>query len=138
MKQLIRPLVYILGFSVFCACTTIKTVSQNDLRHSDDERNLIVILVDGARLELRAATLDSENVQGLIAQEDSLAFSRYVVSARSGDPIIDVPVVIPRSDVVEANVESPSSALSMAMGFVTVVVFVGFLFFKRGDCSGLC
>ena len=120
MRRLVRPLVYILGFSVFSACTTTKTVSQSDLRPSED------------------AIIDSDNLKGLIAHEDALTFSRYLVSNGSAERMVGTPVVIPLSDIVEVQFESPSKALSMALGFFAVVAFAGFLIFTGGDCSGLC
>jgi hypothetical protein len=115
MRRLVKPLVYIIGFSVFCACTTTKTMPVADVPLSGEKRDLVVTLSGGERLEVRSATVSYEGIRGVISVEDAERLETYFPGWRSaprkkmasdGSPIpwSEYTVMIPRSDVSEVQI----------------------------------
>jgi hypothetical protein len=120
MKRLVRPLVYILGFSVFSACTMTKTMPVADVPLSSETPEFVVTLSGGARLEVSSATVNHEGIRGVISVEDAERLETYFPGWRSA-PLMrmnEYTVVIPRSDVSKVQITSTN-------GWATALVVVG-------------
>jgi hypothetical protein len=129
MKRLVRPLVYILGFSVFSACTMTKTMPVADVPLSSETPEFVVTLSGGARLEVSSATVNHEGIRGVISVEDAERLETYFPGWRSA-PLMRMSydgslvesnehtVVIPRSDVSKVQITSTN-------GWATALVVVG-------------
>lgn len=145
MTRLVRPLVYILGFSVYCACTTTRMSRVEDLKPSNSPRNLQITLTDGTQLRLRSATISETVIQGLIVPSDTA-----VVSQKSAMDIViaSLPksatgmqlylITIPRFDAALVHIKEPDN-LSAAIGFTLIVaafVSVGLLVGPITVCCG--
>jgi hypothetical protein len=130
MRRLITPLVYILGFSVFCACTTTKSTAIQRVSPSNEERNLELVLAGGERLAVQSAIITPDDVQGEVAEKDSRRLAAYFQSWQSepARPVLSDGaairwtahrVTIPRSDI--SHIVESSDWAVMGNGALAVI-----------------
>ncbi|NNE36199.1 MAG: hypothetical protein HKN13_13245 [Rhodothermales bacterium] len=131
MKRLIRPLVYILGFSVFCACTTTREYPIHQVPPTEIPSDVYVRLVNGVGLTLGGATIGSDNVRGVITSEDSIRAGQYFsqwqtwrIERGHMEPIYEV--LIPRSDVRTVETRIADKGVNIALATIGILL-VGFV-----------
>ena len=150
LSGIVRPLIYVVGFSVFSACTTTRTVPVGDVPVSDESRNLAVVLSDGSRLEVKSATVSLEGIRGVITAEDSERLEVYFRTWRSA-PLMrmaldgslmessEYTVVIPRSDLKEVQITKTNGwatalvVVGVALAFVALLVAVDRKYCNPGE-----
>ncbi|NNE46630.1 MAG: hypothetical protein HKN37_08215 [Rhodothermales bacterium] len=136
MKRLIGPVVYILGFSVFSACTTTRTTLIKEGQPIEEARDLIVTLTDGSRLDLKMAVINKENLRGVISEADSRRLPEYFATWPHGPAGLAVTdgqstrwteysVTVPLSDVSEVTHRRSGGAgvLVLAAALIGLVLF---------------
>ena len=87
MTRLIRPLVYILGFSVFCACTTTGVVDLSSTEPGDKVGGLVWVTMreDGSKVLMRDAYRSEESITGL--DDDGNPITLSVESIEQVEPV---------------------------------------------------
>lgn len=85
MRRLITPLVYILGFSVFCACTTTRVVDLSSIEPVEKVGGLFWVAMweDGSRILLRDVYMTETSVDGTDNNGDVIELSLVGVSSVS-------------------------------------------------------
>ncbi len=137
MRRLVKPLVFLLGFSVFCACTTTRMSRVEDLKPSDTPRRLQVTLIDGTQLRLRSTTITDSDLRGLIARPDTLLVSgklktdiRIDCLLNPGSDAHSCKIVIPRSDAALIHFKEPdrlAAGIGISLTLAAIISLVVYL-----------
>ncbi len=137
----IKPLVYVLGFSVLAACKTTNTVAIDELHASEERRTLELTLTDGSRVTIRDAVVTADEITGLITEEDTVRLDASLRNWKTSPYRLVSPtkrwsgykVVINRSEVGLVMVET-ADTLATAVSVLAVLV-VSCLVFAYEMCS---